>query len=54
MVKNLAAAQGSVNRNMKLKLYEERKNLQSQIDDLQKTLEQRNVRLESIKAIING
>ncbi|XBH57613.1 hypothetical protein VPH35_079186 [Triticum aestivum] len=54
MVKNLAAAQASVIRNMKLKLAEERKNLQIHIDELQKTLEESNVKLEGIKAIING
>nr|XP_040252167.1 uncharacterized protein LOC120969140 [Aegilops tauschii subsp. strangulata] len=45
MVKNLAAAQASVIRNMKLKLAEERKNLQIQIDELQKSVEESNVKL---------
>ncbi|XP_073359983.1 uncharacterized protein [Aegilops tauschii subsp. strangulata] len=54
MVKNLAAAQANVIRNMKLKLAEERKNLQIHIDELQKTVEESNVKLEGIKAIING
>ena len=54
MVKNLAAAQANVIRNMKLKLAEERKNLQNHIDELKKTVEESNVKLEGIKAIING
>ncbi|SPT19568.1 unnamed protein product [Triticum aestivum] len=54
MVKNLAAAQANVIRNMKLKLAEERKNLQIHIDELKKTVEESNVKLEGIKAIING
>ncbi|KAF7099853.1 hypothetical protein CFC21_101438 [Triticum aestivum] len=71
MVKNLAAAQANVTRNMKLKLAEERKNLQNHIDQLNKTVEERknlqnhidelkktveesNVKLEGVKAIING
>ncbi|XP_044367541.1 uncharacterized protein [Triticum aestivum] len=41
MVKNLAAAQANVIRNMKLKLAEERKNLQNHIDELNKTVEER-------------
>ncbi|XBI00597.1 hypothetical protein VPH35_129585 [Triticum aestivum] len=41
MVKNLAAAQANVIRNMKLKLAEERKNLQNHIDQLNKTVEER-------------
>ncbi|XP_020193773.1 uncharacterized protein [Aegilops tauschii subsp. strangulata] len=45
MVKNLVAAQASVIRNMKLKLAEERKNLQIQIDELQKSVEESNVKL---------
>ncbi|XP_020177698.2 uncharacterized protein [Aegilops tauschii subsp. strangulata] len=53
-VKNLAAAQASVIRNMKLKLAEERKNLQIHIDELKKPVEESNVKLEGIKAIING
>ncbi|KAM3196234.1 hypothetical protein ACQJBY_072093 [Aegilops geniculata] len=67
MVKNLAAAQASVIRNMKLKLAEERKNLQIQIDELQKSVEESNVKLhesnvklkesnlklQGIKAILN-
>ena len=54
MVKNLAAAQASVIRNMKLKLAEERKNLQIHIDEPQKSVEQGNAKLEGFKAIING
>ncbi|XBH72441.1 hypothetical protein VPH35_099733 [Triticum aestivum] len=54
MVKNLAAAQANVIRNMKLKLAEERKNLQIHINELKKTVEESNVKLEGIKAIING
>ncbi|KAE8771956.1 hypothetical protein D1007_56112 [Hordeum vulgare] len=54
MVNNPAAAQVGVIRNMKLKLAEERKNLQIHIDELQKLVEQSNVKLEGIKAIING
>ncbi|XP_020173002.1 uncharacterized protein [Aegilops tauschii subsp. strangulata] len=46
MVKNLAAAQASVIRNMKLKLAEERKNLQIQIDELQKSAEGGCVKLQ--------
>ncbi|XBH96562.1 hypothetical protein VPH35_086925 [Triticum aestivum] len=53
-VKNIAAAQATVIRNMKLKLAEERKNLQIHIDELKKTVEESNVKLEGIKAIING
>ncbi|KAM3334061.1 hypothetical protein ACQJBY_028865 [Aegilops geniculata] len=67
MVKNLAAAQASVIRNMKLKLAEERKNLQIQIDELQKSVEESNLKLhesnvklkesnfkpQGIKAILN-
>ena len=45
MVKNLTAAQATVIRNMNLKLAEERKNMQIQIDELQKTVEQSNVKL---------
>ena len=54
MVKNLAAAQANVIRNMKLKLAEERKNLQNHIDQLNKTVEESNVKLQGGKAIING
>ncbi|KAE8776432.1 hypothetical protein D1007_50965 [Hordeum vulgare] len=54
MVKNLAVAQAGVTRNMKRKLAEERKNLQIHIDELQKSVEQCNVKLEGIKVIING
>ncbi|KAF7011386.1 hypothetical protein CFC21_025700 [Triticum aestivum] len=54
MVKNLAAAQATVIRNMKLKLAEERKNLQKHIDELKKTVEESNVKLQGVKAIING
>ncbi|VAI51624.1 unnamed protein product [Triticum turgidum subsp. durum] len=54
MVKNLAAAQANVIRNMKLKLAEERKNLQNHIDELKKTVEESNVKLQGVKAIING
>ena len=54
MVKNLVAAQANVIRNMKLKLAEERKNLQNQIDELKKTVEESNVQLQGVKAIING
>ena len=54
MVKNLAAAQATVIRNMKLKLAEERKNLEKQIDELKKTVEESNVKLRGVKAIING
>ncbi|XBJ04373.1 hypothetical protein VPH35_023317 [Triticum aestivum] len=53
-LKNIAAAQGTVIRNMKLKLAEEKKNLQIHIDELKKTVEESNVKLEGIKAIING
>ncbi|XBJ20726.1 hypothetical protein VPH35_011506 [Triticum aestivum] len=52
-VKNIADAQATIIRNMKLKLAEERKNLQIHIDELKKTVES-NVKLEGIKAIING
>jgi hypothetical protein len=45
MVKNLAAAQANVIRNMKVKLAEERKNLQIHIDELQKSVEESNVKL---------
>ncbi|KAI4966368.1 hypothetical protein ZWY2020_041114 [Hordeum vulgare] len=41
-------------RNMKLKLAHERKNLQIHIDELEKTVEESNVKMERIKAIING
>ena len=54
MVKNLAAAQANVIRNMKLKLAEERKNLQNHIDELKKTVEESNVKLQGVKTIING
>ncbi|XBI83683.1 hypothetical protein VPH35_092156 [Triticum aestivum] len=54
IVKNLAAAQATVIRNMKLKLAEERKNLEKQIDELKKTVEESNVKLRGVKAIING
>ncbi|XP_045088069.2 uncharacterized protein [Aegilops tauschii subsp. strangulata] len=53
-LKNIAAAQGTVIRNMKLKLAREKKNLQIHIDELKKTIEESNVKLEGIKAIING
>ncbi|XBH81298.1 hypothetical protein VPH35_106884 [Triticum aestivum] len=53
-LKNIAAAQGTVIRNMKLKLAKEKKNLQIHIDELKKTVEESNVKLEGIKAIING
>ena len=53
-LKNIAAAQGNVIRNTKLKLAEEKKNLQIHIDELKKTVEESNVKLEGIKAIING
>ena len=53
MVKNLAADQANVIRNMKLKLAEERKNLQNHIDELKKTVEESNVKLQGVKAIIN-
>ncbi|KAI4998688.1 hypothetical protein ZWY2020_054030 [Hordeum vulgare] len=54
MVKNLAVAQAGIIRNMKRKLDKERKNLQIHIDELQKSVEQCNVKLEGIKVIING
>ena len=54
MVKNLAATQANFIRNMKLKLAEERKNLQNHIDELKKTVEESNVKLQGGKAIING
>ena len=53
-VKNIAAAQATVIRNVKLKLAEERNNLQIHIDELKKTVEENNVKLDGIKAIING
>ncbi|KAM3194587.1 hypothetical protein ACQJBY_070944 [Aegilops geniculata] len=53
-LKNIAAAQGTAIRNMKLKLAEEKKNLQIHIDELKKTVDESNVKLEGIKAIING
>ncbi|KAE8777919.1 hypothetical protein D1007_49277 [Hordeum vulgare] len=45
MVKNLVAAQAGVIRNMKRKLAKERNNLQIHSDELQKTVEQSNVKL---------
>ena len=53
-MKNISADQGTVIRNMKLKLVKEKKNLQIHIDELKKTVEESNVKLERIKAIING
>ncbi|XBJ07764.1 hypothetical protein VPH35_013226 [Triticum aestivum] len=67
MMKNLATAQASVIRNMKLKLAEERKKLHIQIDELQKSaeesyvklhesnvkLQESNLKLQGIKAILN-